>query len=79
MFTGHPQFDWKISDIERKADEANRRLYEIDALRSTVDRLEHSYREACTDINGLRAQLETAQDSIIQLQQQIIELMEPLK
>lgn len=60
-------FNWKIDAIERKAEQAVSRLYEIDSLRSDVGRLEHSLRETRSDVDVLRAQLSSAQDSIIQL------------
>lgn len=50
--------DWKIQAIERKADEATRRLHEIDSLRSTVDSLERTNRELRTEIDGIRSELE---------------------
>ena len=79
MLTGHPPFDWAIQDIQRKADEALRRCDEIHTLRSNVDSLERANRELSSEVNGLRAQLQTAQDAIIQLQQNTVDLMESVK
>lgn len=79
MLTGHPPFDWAIQDIQRKADEALRRCDEIHTLRSNVDRLECANRELSSEVNGLRSQLQTSQDAIIQLQQQTMDLMEASK
>lgn len=76
MLTGHPPFDWAIQDIQRKTDEALRRCDEIHTLRSNVDSLERANRELRSDIDGLRSQLQTNQDAIIQLQAQIVDLME---
>lgn len=52
-------FEWRINDIERGVNEAKRRLYEIDTLHSDVSRLEHSLREARTEIDGLRSEIQT--------------------
>ncbi len=79
MLTGHPPFDWAIQDIQRKTDEALRRCDEIHTLRSNVDSLERANRELRSDIDGLRSQLQTNQDAIIQLQAQIVDLMERIK
>lgn len=79
MLTGHPPFDWAIQDIQRKADEALRRCDEIHTLRSNVDSLERANRELSAEVNGLRSQLQTNQDAIIQLQAQIVDLMEATK
>lgn len=76
MLTGHPPFDWAIQDIQRKTNEALRRCDEIHTLRSNVDNLERANRELRSDIDGLRSQLQTNQDAIIQLQAQIVDLME---
>lgn len=59
-------FEWRIKDIERKADEAARRLYEIDALRSDVGRLEHTNRELRAEIDVLRAELQRLQERVSQ-------------
>ncbi len=66
MHTGHPPFDWAIQAIERKADEAIRRLHEIDALRSDVGRLERTIREIRTEIDGLRNEFQRLQDRVSQ-------------
>ena len=79
MLTGHPPFDWAIQDIQRKADEALRRCDEIHTLRSNVDSLERANRELSSEVNGLRSQLQTNQDAIIQLQAQIVDLIEATK
>lgn len=67
MMFSHPLTEWRIADVERKAEQAISRLYEIDALRSNVDRLEHSLREASAEVNGLRYQLETLQSVVTEL------------
>ena len=70
--------EWRIRDIEQKAERAISRLYEIDALHGDVCRLEHSLRETRAEVDGLRAQLSTIQDSLIpMLQQEIERLSQP--
>jgi len=76
MRYNHPLEEWRIADVERKADAAHGRLHEVNSLRSDVDRLEHSLREARSEIDGLRAQLETVQSALIELQQWRIEPLE---
>lgn len=63
------QTEWRISDIEGsllgKVDN-----HEFYSLRSDVDRLEHSLREACALIDGLRSELEACKDQVNELQRQ---------
>lgn len=74
---GYPPYDWRIDAIEQKANAAAPR-HEVDALRGDVDRLEHSLREARAEVDGLRAQFSTIQDSLIpMLQQEIERLSQP--
>jgi hypothetical protein len=60
--------EWRIRDVEQKADSAYRRLYELDALRSNVDSLERTDREICTCIDGLRATVEACLNRIESLE-----------
>lgn len=76
MRYSHPLEEWRIADVERKAEAAHSRLHEVSSLRSDVDRLEHSLREARSEIDGLRAQLETVQSALIELQQWRIDTLE---
>jgi hypothetical protein len=46
----------------RKADK-----HEIHTLNSRVDTLERAYRELSSDVNGLRSELQTAQETIRQI------------
>ena len=55
-------FEWRIQDIERTANRAESRLYELDSLRSDVGSLEHTVRELRAEIAGLRAELQTSQE-----------------
>ena len=66
-------FEWRIQDIERTANRAESRLYELDSLRSDVVGLEHTVRELRAEIDGLRAELQASQ---IQHTQDIAELRE---
>lgn len=50
--------EWRIRDVEQKAERANQRLYELDSLRSDVGNLERANRELCASIDGLRSALE---------------------
>lgn len=53
--------EWRIRDVEQKAERAAGRLHEIDALRSDVDRLERSVREANAEADGLRSRCDELQ------------------
>ncbi len=68
--------EWRINDIERKAERAISRLYELDSLRSDVGSLERADREICALIDGLRIELQTALDRIEYLGQEVTELRE---
>lgn len=37
-----PRIEWRINDVERKAERAESRLYELDSLRSDVAGLERA-------------------------------------
>jgi polyhydroxyalkanoate synthesis regulator phasin len=61
--------EWRVEEIERnlqrKADQ-----HEISTLSGDVGRLECSMREARSDVDGLRSQLQALQDQLAQLLQQ---------
>ena len=67
--------EWRIRDVEQKVEHATHRLYELDSLRSDVGSLEHSLREIRSEIDGLRAELQTSQ---IQYSQDMNELRDRL-
>lgn len=67
-------FEWRIQAIEHKADEANRRLYEIDSLRSDVGRLERALGEFRTECDGLRYELQDALRRIEHVESMIAEI-----
>lgn len=62
--TGDIRDDWRIQAIERKADQAVSRLYEIDTLRSTVTGLESTIREIRTDIVRLCSEFECYKEEV---------------
>lgn len=61
-------FDWRIRDIEQAANEAKSRLWELNALRSDVDRLDDTMRETRAKADGLRAELVSTQDRLNRLE-----------
>jgi hypothetical protein len=72
---GDVRDEWRLTSIERKFDDKADK-HEIYSIRSTVDSLEHSLREACSDINGLRSQLQTLQEAVEQLQRNEMDRLE---
>ena len=62
MGYGDIRDDWKLNEIERTANEAHRRLYEIDTLHSKVDSLERERRELSSEISGFRSEIQTLQN-----------------
>jgi hypothetical protein len=65
---GHILEEWRIRDVEQKAERANSRLYELDSLRGDVDSLERANRELCSCIDGLRAAVEACVQRIEELE-----------
>ena len=63
--------EWRIRDVEQKAERANQRLYELDSLRSDVGNLERANRELCTCIDGLRSALEAGITRIETLEEMV--------
>lgn len=53
--------DWRLDDIERKANAAAP-AYTVDALRGDVVRLEHTVRELSAAFDGLRATVTAMQE-----------------
>ena len=66
-------YEWRIDDIERNANEAKRRLHELDALRSGLDTVERALREARSETDGLRNELQASQERINQLEARMTE------
>lgn len=66
--------EWRIRDVEQKAERANSRLYELDSLRSDVGSLERADREIISMVDGLRAALDATLDRVAQLERTVEEL-----
>ena len=58
--------EWKLNDIERKAQQALDKANEIDSLRGNVDSLECSNRELRTEVDELRNGLQAIKDALRQ-------------
>jgi hypothetical protein len=71
MSWGDIRDDWKLNEIEHKANEAIGRLHEIDSLVRDVASLEYTVRELGSVVDGLRFQLEAAENKI-QLLEELI-------
>lgn len=56
-------FEWRIQDIERKANDAATKM-EIASLRGELDRVERTVRELRSVVDGLRAELVSAQEAL---------------
>ena len=72
---GHILYEWRIRDVEQKAERASSRLYELDSLRGDVGSLERADREICALIDGLRYALDSTLDRVAQLERTVEELM----
>ena len=71
--------EWRIQDIQRTANRAESRLYELDSLRSDVGSLEHTVRELRAEIDGLRTELQTSQERHSQDIAELREVIDSLK
>jgi phage shock protein A len=71
MAQGHILEEWRVRDIEQKADRAERRLYELDSLRSTLDSVERANRELSSCVDDLRCTCESLLQRIEQLENQL--------
>jgi len=67
-------FEWRISDVEKKAAEAYDRLWQLDAARSDVARLERTVGELSTCIDGLRSALEATLSRVESLEREVSSL-----
>lgn len=66
--------EWRLRDVERKAEQANNRAVQIDSLASNVDSLERANREIRAVVDGLRSELEASLERVERLER-IVELM----
>jgi hypothetical protein len=67
------RIEWRVEAIETQLRQ-KAEAHELSSMRSDVDRLERSLREACSQADGLRLELETATQAIAQLAEQLSEL-----
>ena len=77
MSQAHILEEWRIQNLERKI-QGKPDAYEIHALRSDVDSLERTVRELSAVVDGLRNELQAAQDSLriqADLNQQFLDMM----
>ena len=63
--------EWRINDIESKAERAASRLYELDTLRSDVANLERANGELRSEVDGLRHEIQAAQIEIAEMREAI--------
>lgn len=66
--------EWRIRDVEQKAERANGRLWELDTLRSDVVNLEHADGKIIALVDELRTALDATLDRVAQLERTIEEL-----
>ncbi len=76
---GHILEEWRIQRVEQDASQAVRRLYELDALRNDVARLECTVRELGTENVWLRNQVETLTNQVSAIETAIEEWKEQSK
>lgn len=69
-------YPWAIEDKINAAIRDLAKSHEVDALHSNVDRLECSLREARTEADGLRDELQAVRASIATLQDAVIQLQQ---
>jgi len=50
--------EWRLRDIEQKAERATSRLWELDTLKSDVGSLEHTLRETRSILDELRNEIQ---------------------
>jgi septal ring factor EnvC (AmiA/AmiB activator) len=72
-------FEWRINEIEQKAERASSQLYRLDAISSDMACVERTLGEVRADIDGLRTELQAQADRITALEQQVILIQEPLQ
>ena len=67
-------YEWRIEEIERNAKRAVDSLWKLDAIRSRLDSLECALRESCSEADGLRSELQTCQETVRRLKEQMVEM-----
>ena len=68
--------EWRVRDVEQKANRCEQRLHELDSLRRDVDSMEYSNREIRSDIIRLCDTVETCLRQIAFLESEIVRLSE---
>jgi len=63
--------EWRIADVERKAQEGSRIAGEFHSLVSSVDSLERTLREVSSLVDELRYELQESQETVSQLTHRI--------
>ena len=59
--------EWRLRDIEQKADRATSRLWELDTLKNDVANLEHTLRETRSVLDELRNEIQRQEIRINEL------------
>lgn len=59
--------EWRLRDIEQKAERATSRLWELDTLKSNVANLEHTLRETRSVLDELRNEIQRQEIRINEL------------
>lgn len=67
--------EWRIQAIERKADSAERRLHELDSLRSDVRRLESANQELERKVDRLACSQSSLEESHRMLREEFDQLL----
>lgn len=60
--TGDIRDEWRLADVERKANDAQRVLYKVESIASDVARLEYSLREIGAEVSRLRDEFQGERD-----------------
>ena len=59
--------EWRLRDIEQKAERATSRLWELDTLKSDMANLEHTLRETRSILDELRNEIQRQEIRINEL------------
>jgi chaperonin cofactor prefoldin len=62
--TMHILEEWRLREIEQKAERATSRLYELDSIRSDVGSLERANGDLRSENADLRSRVETLEDQM---------------
>lgn len=70
--------EWRLQAIEQKASNAERRLHEIDSLRSDVRQLERSEQDLQREVDRLKSSHSSLEEAQRLLREQIDQLLQDL-